>query len=149
MLNVISAGNIGLIKAVERFDPKTSGRLSAYAAWWIKRSIESEVCKHSETARLSPYLMDKISRMQHISMETSREADREPTDDELSEESRFLAADVCPAPGTIVSANADGILVSCGSDLLNLLEVQIEGGKRLPAADFLRGHPLQAGDVLG
>ena len=57
-------------------------------------------------------------------------------------------ADVCPAPGTIVSANADGILVSCGSGLLNLREIQIEGGRRLSAADFLRGHPLQAGDVL-
>ena len=57
-------------------------------------------------------------------------------------------ADACPAPGTIVSADAHGIVVSCGSGLLNLLEVQIEGGKRLPAADFLRGHPLQAGDVL-
>ncbi|WP_395743044.1 methionyl-tRNA formyltransferase [Prosthecobacter sp.] len=58
-------------------------------------------------------------------------------------------ADTCPVPGTIVSANADGILVSCGKGLLNLREVQIEGGRRLPAADFLRGHPLQAGDVLG
>lgn len=57
-------------------------------------------------------------------------------------------ADACPAPGTIVSANADGILVNCGSGLLNLTEVQIEGGRRLSAADFLRGHPLQAGDVL-
>ena len=58
------------------------------------------------------------------------------------------AADACPAPGTIVRANAEGILVSCGTGLLNLTEVQTEGGKRLPAADFLRGHPLQAGDVL-
>ncbi len=58
-------------------------------------------------------------------------------------------ADACPSPGTIVSADADGIIVSCGSGLISLLEVQIEGGKRLPAADFLRGHPLQAGDVLG
>jgi methionyl-tRNA formyltransferase len=57
-------------------------------------------------------------------------------------------ADACPSPGTIVSANADGIIVSCGSGLLNLLEVQIEGGKTFAAADFLRGHPLQAGDVL-
>jgi methionyl-tRNA formyltransferase len=60
----------------------------------------------------------------------------------------IAGADVCPAPGTIVSANSDGILVSCGSGLLNLREVQIEGGKRLPAADFLRGHPLTAGDML-
>jgi len=57
-------------------------------------------------------------------------------------------ADACPAPGTIVSANTDGILVSCGNGLLNLSEVQIEGGRRLSAADFLRGHPLHAGDVL-
>lgn len=57
-------------------------------------------------------------------------------------------ADACPAPGTIVSANAGGILVSCGNGLLNLSEVQIEGGRRLSAADFLRGHPLHAGDVL-
>jgi len=58
-------------------------------------------------------------------------------------------ADACPASGTIVSANTDGILVSCGNGLLNLSEVQIEGGRRLSAAEFLRGHPLQAGDVLG
>lgn len=58
-------------------------------------------------------------------------------------------ADACPSPGTIVNADANGIVVSCGSGLLNLLEVQIEGGKRLPAADLLRGHPLQAGEVLG
>lgn len=58
-------------------------------------------------------------------------------------------ADACPAPGTIVSADAKGILVSCGSGLLNLLEVQTEGGKRLAAADFLCGHPLEAGAHLG
>ncbi len=57
-------------------------------------------------------------------------------------------ADVCPAPGTIVSATADGILVSCREGVLKLLEVQIEGGKRLSAAEFLRGHPLEAGMIL-
>ncbi len=58
-------------------------------------------------------------------------------------------AHACPAPGTILSVDAKGILISCGTGLLNLTEVQIEGGKRLPASDFLRGHPLQPGDVLG
>jgi methionyl-tRNA formyltransferase len=58
-------------------------------------------------------------------------------------------ADACPTAGTIVSADASGILVSCGSGLLNLTEVQLEGSKRLPAADFLRGHPLHAGDRIG
>lgn len=57
-------------------------------------------------------------------------------------------ANVCPAPGTIVCASADGIAVSCREGVLNLLEVQIEGGKRLSAAEFLRGHPLEAGMIL-
>lgn len=57
-------------------------------------------------------------------------------------------AQACPAPGTIVSADSIGIVVTCGSGFLQLTEVQIEGSKRLPAADFLRGHPLQPGDVL-
>lgn len=58
-------------------------------------------------------------------------------------------AHTCPAPGTIVAADAQGIAVSCGSGLLLLQEVQMEGGKRLPAAEFLRGHPLHVGDLLG
>ena len=58
-------------------------------------------------------------------------------------------AGACAAPGTVVSANADGSVISCNGGLLSLLEVQIEGGKRLPAADFLRGHPLEAGATLG
>ena len=57
-------------------------------------------------------------------------------------------AGACPVPGTIVSANAEGIMVSCDRGLLNLLEVQIEGGKRLTAAEFLRGHPLEPGAIL-
>ena len=58
-------------------------------------------------------------------------------------------AEVCPAPGTIVSADNDGILVACGQGTLRLTEVQIEGGKRLSAADFLRGHAVEGGSVLG
>ncbi len=55
-------------------------------------------------------------------------------------------AEACPAPGTVVSADAkNGLIISCGQGLLRLDEVQAEGGKRLPAADFLRGHALEIG----
>jgi methionyl-tRNA formyltransferase len=60
------------------------------------------------------------------------------------------ASDACPAPGTLVSADPrSGLIVSCGAGLLKLEEVQAEGGRRLPAADFLRGHPLETGARLG
>lgn len=59
-------------------------------------------------------------------------------------------ADVCPTPGTLVSTDPQtGLIVACGQGLLALEEVQAEGGKRLAAADFLRGRPLEAGVVLG
>lgn len=59
-------------------------------------------------------------------------------------------AEACPAPGTLVSADAKGgLIVACGQGLLSLEEVQAEGGKRLAAADFLRGRPLEVGTVLG
>jgi methionyl-tRNA formyltransferase len=60
------------------------------------------------------------------------------------------AADACPLPGTLVSADPKlGLIVNCGHGCLRLEEVQAEGGKRLSAADFLRGHPLESGARLG
>lgn len=62
----------------------------------------------------------------------------------------LLTGDACPVPGTVLSSDAKaGLVVSCGAGLLRLDEVQAEGGKRLPAADFLRGHPLAVGTQLG
>lgn len=58
-------------------------------------------------------------------------------------------AEACPAPGTVVSSDPKtGLIIACGEGLLALEEVQAEGGKRLAAADFLRGKPLEAGMVL-
>ncbi len=54
-----------------------------------------------------------------------------------------------PAPGTVLAADASGIVVQCGEGVLRLTELQRAGGKRLPAADFLRGQALAAGAVLG
>jgi methionyl-tRNA formyltransferase len=59
-------------------------------------------------------------------------------------------AGACPLPGTLVAADPkSGLLVSCGQGLLMLEEVQAEGGRRISAADFLRGHPLEVGTRLG
>jgi RNA polymerase primary sigma factor len=86
LLDVISEGNIGLMKAVERFDPAKRAKLSTYAVWWIRQSIKRALSNQAKLVRLPVHLGEKMSKMRRVAMRMSEELGREASDEELSGE---------------------------------------------------------------
>ena len=85
LMDLISEGNLGLIKAVERFDPDKGGKLSTYAAWWIKQSIKRALASNGRSFRLPVHMVDRIAAMRRIIHQLTVELEREPTNEELSQ----------------------------------------------------------------
>lgn len=84
--DLMQEGNLGLMKAVDRFDPDLGHRFSTYATWWIRQAILRSLADQGRTIRLPAHIVDELNKMNRVAKRLAQELGREPTDEELGED---------------------------------------------------------------
>ena len=148
LLDLIEEGNLGLMKAVTKYNPKKGFRFSTYGAWWIRQYITRAIANQGKTVRIPVYMTELLSKFKRITEELSQKLGRRPTVSELSRRMRLPAERIERLQELVTSSQTTSLETPVGdegeTEMIDLLEDETIPSPQEDISRFLQHERIDA-----